>query len=333
MMETKRRMEMQMKGEGMAATSCLYGGIEAGGTKFVCAVGETPQAIRASTSIPTTTPTATLNQVIAFFQSYPIHHLGLAAFGPIDPDRDSPTYGHILSTPKLAWQGCPIVHILQTALKVPVAFDTDVNAAAIAEATYGAGRGDDPLVYLTVGTGIGGGAMIHGRPLHGLMHPEMGHMLQARVLGDTRPSGCPFHEDCLEGLASGHAIQLRFGTPAGLPPQHEAWMLEATYLGQALATIVTILSPQRIIIGGGVMHQPFLLPRIREVCARTLHGYLPRLKTPHDFESYIVAPVLGDNAGVIGALLLAQEACSPSFTRDTVRENPPSPFARGCNLT
>jgi fructokinase len=161
----------------MAATSRLYGGIEAGGTKFVCAVGEAPQAIQVSTMIPTTTPTATLSQAIAFFRSHPIHSLGLATFGPIDLDRDSSTYGHILSTPKHAWQGCPIVHILQTAVGVPVAVDTDVNAAAMAEAVYGAGRADDPIVYLTVGTGIGGGAVIHGHPLHGLMHPEMGHMI------------------------------------------------------------------------------------------------------------------------------------------------------------
>jgi fructokinase len=304
----------------MAATSHLYGGIEAGGTKFVCAVGETPQAIQASTVIPTMTPTATLNRAIAFFRSYPIHGLGLATFGPIDLDRDSSTYGHILSTPKRAWQGCPIVHILQTALGVPVAVDTDVNAAAMAEASYGAGRGDDPIVYLTVGTGIGGGAVIHGHPLHGLMHPEMGHMLLARVPSDTQPSGCSFHEDCLEGLASGHAIKVRFGAPETLPPAHEVWRLEATYLGQALATIITILSPQRIIIGGGVMHQASLLPDIREVCARTLNGYLPRLRTSHDFETYIVTPALGDEeAGVIGALHLAQEVCSRPSTRDAVR--------------
>ena len=292
----------------MAATSRLYGGIEAGGTKFVCAVGQAPQAIRASTVIPTTTPTATLNQVIAFFQSYAIQSLGLATFGPIDLNRDSPTYGHILSTPKLAWRECPIVHILETALRVPVAVDTDVNAAAMAEATYGVGRDIDPLVYLTVGTGIGGGAIVHGRPVHGLMHPEMGHMLVARVPRDTRPSGCPFHEDCLEGLASGHAIEVRFGAPERLPPQHEAWTLEAVYLGQALATIITILSPQRIIIGGGVMHQLSLLPHIHLACARTLHGYLPRLKRARDFASYIVAPALGDQSGVMGALHLALPA-------------------------
>jgi fructokinase len=284
----------------------MIGGIEAGGTKFVCAVGDAPQSVQASISIPTGLPATTLSQVIAFFQPYALCSLGLAAFGPIDLNRESPAYGQILSTPKLAWQGCPILDILQTALKIPIAVDTDVNAAALAEFIYGAGQGCDPLVYLTVGTGIGGGAVIHGRPLHGLLHPEMGHMPLARAPGDTRPSGCPFHEDCLEGLASGHAIQLRFGAPESLPPQHEAWILEAFYLGQALAAITTILSPQRIIVGGGVLHQPQLLQHIREACARALHGYLPRLKTPSDFEAYIVAPGLGDQAGVMGALHLAE---------------------------
>jgi fructokinase len=290
----------------MVATSRFYGGIEAGGTKFVCAVGETPHTIQASTSIATTTPTATLSQVIAFFQPYGLQRLGLATFGPIDLQQRSPTYGHILATPKLAWRGCPIVDTLQAALGVSVAVDTDVNAAALAEASYGAGRGCDPVVYLTVGTGIGGGAVIHGRPLHGLMHPEMGHILLARAPGDTRPSGCPFHEDCLEGLASGHAIGIRFGAPETLPQLHEAWALEATYLGQAIATIVTILSPQRIVIGGGVMHQAHLLPRIRDTCAQALHGYWPHLQAASDFEAYIVPPALGDLAGVVGALLLAQ---------------------------
>jgi fructokinase len=291
----------------MAPASHLFGGIEAGGTKFVCAVGETPQTIHASTLIPTTTPDATLSQVIAFLRPYAVQCIGLAAFGPIDLDRRSPSYGQILPTPKLAWQGCPILDILQAGLGRPVAVDTDVNAAALAELMYGAGQSCDPLVYLTVGTGIGGGAVVQGRPLHGLMHPEMGHMLLTRAPGDTLPSGCPFHQDCLEGLASGHAMRLRFGAPEALPPEHKAWALEAAYLGQALATIAAILSPQRIIVGGGVMHQPHLLPRIREACAQTLHGYLPRLKTPSDFEAYIVAPGLGDAAGVIGALCLAQE--------------------------
>ena len=299
---------------GTPATAWLYGGIEAGGTKFVCAVGETPQSIQASTVISTTTPTVTLRQVIAFFRRYPIRSLGLATFGPIDLDRGSSTYGRILSTPKIAWQKCPIVATLQTALEVPLAVDTDVNAAALAEATYGAGRGCDPVVYLTVGTGIGGGAVVHGQPLHGLMHPEMGHMLLARAPGDRRPSGCPFHEDCLEGLASGYAIQLRFGEPETLPPGHEAWALEAAYLGQALATIVTILAPQRIIIGGGVMRQPHLLPRIRQACAQVLRGYVPRVKAASDFESYIVPPALGDEAGAIGALRLAQALCSRRST-------------------
>jgi fructokinase len=223
-------------------------------------------------------------------------------------NRQSSTYGHLLSTPKLAWQGCPILDILHTGLRVPIALDSDVNAAALAEFVYGAGQGCDPLVYLTVGTGIGGGAIIQGRSLHGLLHPEMGHMLVARVPGDTRPSSCPFHHSCLEGLASGTAIQLRFGAPKTLPPEHQAWTLAAAYLGQALATIVTILSPQRMVIGGGVMQQPHLLPRIRESCASALQGYVPGLQSARDFEAYIVPPALGDKAGVIGALLLAQEA-------------------------
>jgi fructokinase len=247
-----------------------------------------------------------LQRVITFFRPYTLRSLGLATFGPIDLDRASPSYGRILSTPKLAWQGCPIVDILQTALGVPVAVDTDVNAAALAEFMLGAGQGCDPLVYLTVGTGIGGGAIIHGRPLHGLIHPEMGHMFLARAPGDTRPSGCPFHQDCLEGLASGEAIRLRFGAPEMLSSAHQAWDLEASYLGQALATMAMILSPQRLVIGGGVMHQSHLLPRIREACARALHGYLPRLKIPSDFEAYIVAPALEDQAGVVGALCLAE---------------------------
>jgi fructokinase len=290
----------------VAAASRVYGGVEAGGTKFICVVGEAPETVQASTSIPTATPTATLAQVTAFFRSYVVECVGLASFGPLDLNRKSPTYGHILSTPKLAWQGCPIVDILQSAVGVPVAVDTDVNAAALAEALYGAGQGCDPLVYLTVGTGIGGGAVILGRPLHGLMHPEMGHMLLTRAPGDIRPSGCPFHRDCLEGLASGHAISVRFGAPESLPPQHEAWALEATYLGQAVATIATMLSPQRIVIGGGVMQQSHLLPGVRDVCARILGSYLPRLQSAGDFEAYIVPPALGDRAGVIGALTLAQ---------------------------
>jgi fructokinase len=306
-MENARRK----RDDGCAATDAdhamaLSGGIEAGGAKFVCAVGGKPHTIQALASIPTTVPTETLQRVIDFFQPYALRSLGLASFGPIDLDRASPSYGRILSTPKLAWQGCPIVGTLQTALGVPVALDTDVNAAALAEFMFGAGRGCDPLVYLTVGTGIGGGAIVHGRPLHGLMHPEMGHILLARAPGDTRPSGCPFHQDCLEGLASGQAIRVRFGAPELLPSAHQAWDLEGLYLGQALATIAMILSPQRIIIGGGVMHQSHLLPRIREACAQALHGYLPRLKTVSDFEAYIVAPALGDQAGVIGALCLAE---------------------------
>jgi fructokinase len=249
-----------------------------------------------------------LPQVIAFFRPRAVRRLGLATFGPVDLNPLSPTYGRLLSTPKTLWQGCPIVEILQTGLGVPVAVDTDVNAAALAEFTYGAGRGCDPLVYLTVGTGIGGGVVVQGRPLHGLMHPEMGHMLLARIPDDTKPSGCPFHRDCLEGLASGHAILARFSAPETLPARHEAWTLEALYLGQALATIATVLAPQKIIIGGGVMRQAHLLPRIRQTCARALNGYLPRLGSSSSFDDYIIPPGLGNRAGAMGALCLARGA-------------------------
>jgi fructokinase len=292
----------------MGADKGVYGGIEAGGSKFVCVVADQSLAVHTSATVWTTTPTETLSQVIAFFRPHDVHSLGLATFGPVDLDRSSPTYGHILSTPKMLWQEYPIVEILQTSLDVPVAVETDVNPAALAEFTYGAGRGCNPLVYLTVGTGIGGGAVVHGHPLHGFLHPEMGHMLLARVPGDNGPSGCPFHQDCLEGLASGQAIRARFGAPETLPPQHQAWALEALYLGQALATIATVLAPERIIIGGGVMHQPHLFPRIRHACARVLNGYLPRLGSSISLDDYIVPPGLGDRAGAIGALYLAREA-------------------------
>jgi fructokinase len=292
----------------MGAEAAIYGGIEAGGSKFVCVVADAHLVVHASTTVETTTPTETLPRVIAFFRAYAVRRLGLATFGPIDLNPASPTHGHILSTPKTLWQGYPIVEVLQTGLGVPVAVETDVNAAALAEVTYGAGRGCDPLVYVTVGTGIGGGVVLQGRPLHGLMHPEMGHMLLARVPDDTRPSGCPFHQDCLEGLASGHALRTRFGAPETLPPQHEAWTLEALYLGRALATIATVLAPQRIIIGGGVMRQPHLLPRTRRACAHALNGYLPQLGSSISFDDYIIPPGLGDQAGTMGALYLAREA-------------------------
>jgi fructokinase len=298
------------EGEGGAkllGRSGLYGGVEAGGTKFVCAVGDESATIHASTRIRTTSPMETLAQVIAFFRTYAVHSIGLATFGPIDLDPVSPTYGRILSTPKLLWQGYPIVERLQTALGVPVVLDTDVNAATMAEATYGAGRNCDPLVYLTIGTGIGGGVFIHGRLLHGLMHPEMGHILLARTPGDTLPGSCHSHQDCFEGLASGSAIRFRFGDPETLAEDHDAWVLEAYYIGQALASLSLVLSPRKIIVGGGVMAQQHLMARIRRECRQILNGYLPRLGSVISFDEYIVPPGLGNNSGIIGALCMARE--------------------------
>ncbi len=290
----------------------LYGAIEAGGTKFVCLVGTGPEHIVARIQFATTTPDATLQRAIRFFRQYPVDALGVGCFGPLDLDQSSPTYGYILDTPKVGWSHTDVVGTLRKALDVPVVLDTDVNAAALGEHVWGAAQGVDTFVYVTVGTGIGGGAMTEGRLLHGLMHPEMGHMrIPHDVQEDPFPGICPYHGDCLEGLASGPAIAERWQrNPATLPPEHPAWTLEAHYLSIAAANLVTILSPKRIILGGGVMHQRHLFPRIRQRSAEILRGYISALGTADAFESFLVPPALGDNAGVLGALALARQVNS-----------------------
>ncbi|SHK63009.1 ROK family protein [Rhodothermus profundi] len=284
----------------------LLGGIEAGGTKFVCAVGTGPNDLRALARFPTTTPDETLSRVIDFFQKQPepIAALGIGSFGPVDPDPASPTYGYITTTPKPGWAHTDVAGTLRRALNVPVAFDTDVNAAALGEHRWGAGRGLHTFVYLTIGTGIGGGAIVNGRRHHGHQHPEMGHLLIPRLPDDNRPGICPFHGDCLEGLASGPAIAARWGRPAPeLPPSHPAWDQVAHYLALGLTNLILTLSPQRLILGGGVMHQTHLFPRLRQKVAACLNGYV----TLPDLETFIVPPALGDRAGVLGALALAEE--------------------------
>jgi len=287
----------------------LVGGVEAGGTKFVCAVGTGPDDVRAVIRFPTTTPAETIGQVIEFFRSQPepVAAVGIGAFGPTDPDPTSPTYGTITSTPKPGWQNTPLRQLVADALGVPVAFDTDVNAAALGEHTWGAARGIDTFIYLTVGTGIGGGGMVGGRMLHGLIHPEMGHIrIPHDCNADPFAGVCPYHGDCLEGLASGPALERRWGMRAEhLPPDHPAWELEAEYLALALVNYILVLSPQRVVVGGGVMHQPALLPRVRTRVQELLGGYV---KSPAILEavgSYIVTPALGDRAGVLGAIALA----------------------------
>jgi fructokinase len=285
----------------------LFGAVEAGGTKFVCGIGTGPDDLQI-TQFPTTSPEETVQRTLAFFreQGAALDAVGIASFGPIDPHSGSPTYGYITSTPKAGWQNFDLAGTVGRALKVPVGFDTDVNGAALGEAKWGAARGLTDFLYLTIGTGIGGGAMTHGRILHGLLHPEMGHIRIPHDLArDPFPGGCPYHGDCLEGLASGPAMEARWKMPAGfLPSDHEAWALEAHYLALSLATWVCTLSPQRILMGGGVMQQAHLFPMIRRELALLLNGYIQADAITR--EDFVVPPELGSRAGVLGALALAQ---------------------------
>jgi len=290
----------------------LYGGIEAGGTKFVCAVAEGPDDVRARIQFPTTTPSATIARAIDFFahQPEPIVAIGIGSFGPLDPDPSSPTFGHITSTPKPGWKDVDLVGPIQSALHVPVGFDTDVNAAALGEHRWGAAQDVDTFVYITVGTGVGGGGVVAGGLLHGLVHPEMGHFRIPRDhQRDPFEGICPFHGDCLEGLASGRAIEARWGRRGeDLPDDHPAWPLEAHYLALGLMVIICTLSPQRIILGGGVMDRSFLLPMIRSHVRDLLNGYVQAPAIIDHIQTYIVPPGLGGQAGVLGAIALAAMA-------------------------
>lgn len=289
----------------------LYGGIEAGGTKFVCAVGTGPGDLQ-ETRFPTGAPEETIAQALAFFRSQPepLTAVGIASFGPVDPDPASPTFGHITNTPKPGWAHTDIVGAIRQALGVPVGFDTDVNGAALGEHRWGAAQGLDTFIYLTVGTGIGGGGMVNGRLLHGLMHPEMGHV---RVPHDRQRDPyagcCPYHGDCLEGLACGPAVQERWGRPGpSLPAGHPAWALEAHYLALGLVSYICTLSPQRIILGGGLMAQPQLYDLVRKEVQVVLNGYIGVPQIVEHIDGYIVPPGLGNQAGVLGAIALAQDA-------------------------
>lgn len=293
--------------------SPLYAGIEAGGTKLVCAVGTGPDDLRAETRLPTTTPEETLGRAIDFFRRERRTHgalaaVGIASFGPVDLDRDSPNWGHVTSTPKPGWAHTDLAGIVGRALDLPVAFDTDVNGAALAEGRWGAARGLATFVYVTVGTGIGGGGMVHGELLHGLVHPEMGHMLVPHDReADPFAGICPFHGDCLEGLASGPAIAARWGRAAHeLPDDHPAWDLEAGYLAAAAANLTMVLSPQRVVLGGGVMERGQLFPKVRRRARERLNGYVRSPALGAEIDAYIVPPALGKRAGVLGALALAE---------------------------
>lgn len=283
----------------------MLGAIEAGGTKFVCAVGNEMGRIIERIQIPTTVPEETIPKVIGFFKQYPIKAIGIGSFGPIDVNKESPTWGYITSTPKTSWKDYPFVQSIKDAFQVPVGFNTDVNAAALGEAAFGAAKGLDSCLYITVGTGIGAGAIVQGKLLQGLSHPEMGHILVRRHPNDEYRGKCPYHHDCLEGLAAGPAIEERWGEKGiNLVDRAEVWDMEGYYIAQALMQYILILSPKRIILGGGVMKQNQVFTSTYKYLVESLNHYviLPELS------DYIVSPGLGDDAGITGALLLAQQA-------------------------
>ena len=290
----------------------MFGAIEAGGTKFVCAVGTSPDDLNL-TQFPTTSPDATTASAIDFLREQSngkLKAVGIGSFGPIDLRANSSTFGHITSTPKSGWQNYDFAGSIRTALRVPVGFDTDVNAAALGEARWGAAQSLSDFLYLTIGTGIGGGAVVNGRVLHGLLHPEMGHIRVPHDFNrDPYAGSCPFHGDCLEGLASGPAMQQRWGVPSeDLPSDHPAWALEAHYLALGLANWVCTLSPSCILIGGGVMRQPWLFQMIREELARLLNGYVRAKELMENINQYVIPPRLGNRSGILGALVLAEDA-------------------------
>lgn len=289
----------------------MFGGIEAGGTKFICGIGTSPADLEVA-QFPTSSPEITLAAVIEFFKSAKValRAIGIGSFGPIDPNPQSPHYGHITSTPKAGWANFDLAGTVRDALQLPVAFDTDVNAAMLGEARWGAARGLSDAIYLTIGTGIGGGALVHGELVHGLVHPEMGHLrLPHDRVRDAFTGICPFHGDCLEGLASGPAIQARWGAIATtLPPDHPAWALEAQYLAYALNNLAITLSPQRILLGGGVMQQSHLFDLVRAEFAQLLNGYVRHPELLEHLERYIQPPQLGARAGILGTIALAERA-------------------------
>jgi len=286
----------------------LIGAIEGGGTKFVCGVGTSEGEIVKRISIPTTTPEETMGQVVQFFKDSGIAAMGIGMFGPIVVNESDSNYGMVTSTPKPYWSGFNVIEYMkQHYTQIPIGFDTDVNAAALGEATWGAAKGLESCLYITIGTGIGAGALVQGKLIHGLTHPEMGHIGLRRHPEDYYEGRCPYHKDCFEGLAAGPAVEERWGKKAfDLEADHFAWELESYYIAQALVNYILILSPERIILGGGVMNQSHLFPLIREHTLQLLNGYVEHTALTVHSDSYIVAPALGGNAGLCGALALAK---------------------------
>jgi fructokinase len=288
----------------------VYGGIEAGGSKWECAIGTGPDDVRASTTIPTTTPAETIDRAVAFFErDGPVDAIGIGSFGPLDGNPASPTWGYITTTPKPGWAQTDVGREIRRRLSVPVAFDTDVNAAALAEHRWGAAQGLDTSCYITVGTGIGGGGMVEGRLLHGLVHPEFGHMrIPHDRDADPFPGVCPYHGDCWEGLASGRAIEARWGKPSAELDDEAAWDLEAHYLALGLVCVICVLSPERVVIGGGVMNRRGLLELVHGEIVALMNGYLSAPVLGDGISGFVTTPALGRRAGVLGAIALAESA-------------------------
>ena len=284
----------------------LLGALEAGGTKMVLAIGNENGEILDRVSIPTETPVITVPKIIAYFKNKNIEALGIGSFGPVDLDKESKTFGYITSTPKLAWANYDIVGEIKKELQVPVGFDTDVNAAALGEATWGSIKGLSSGIYITVGTGIGVGVYMNGSLLHGMLHPEAGHVLLSKHPSDTFEGVCPYHPNCMEGLASGPSIEKRWKEKAvALADRKEVWELEAYYLAQGIANYILTLSPHKIVLGGGVMHQEQLFPLIRSQVVKLLNGYVKTAQIA-DIDNYIVPASLNDNQGIMGCIQLAK---------------------------
>ena len=287
----------------------IYGALEAGGTKMVCAIGDENGKIIEQISIPTKTPDETMPLVIDYFKDKDIKALGIACFGPIAVDKNSEKYGHILETPKLAWANYDIVGVLYKVLGVPIGFDTDVNGSLTGEATWGSAKDVSDAVYITIGTGVGGGILSNGKIVHGMLHPELGHMKLAKHPEDDFEGICPFHKNCLEGLACGPAIEKRWGKPAKeLVDNEKVWEIESFYIAQAISNLVMIVSPKKVILGGGVMHQMQLFPLIRKKVLENLNGYF-KLEELENIDDYIIPAGLNDDQGIMGAIKIAMDAC------------------------
>lgn len=287
-------------------------GLELGGTKCIAVLGD-GAAIAERRVIATTTPAATLAAALAVLREWdattPLAAIGVASFGPVRLDPAAADYGRILATPKPGWSGTDLLGPLRDAFACPLALDTDVNGAALAEYRRGAGQGCDSVIYLTIGTGVGGGIVINGCPVHGALHPELGHLMLRRAAGDNFFGVCPFHGDCIEGLVAGPALMARFpgGIDAASADDPRRGHL-ASDLAELFASMILTLAPNRILVGGGVgLGMPGLLDAAIARIPAILRGYLPQLDA-EALHATIGPAGLGAEAGPLGALALAETA-------------------------